>query len=115
MTHLFQPFPSLPPRSSLITNPPTTVPSVEDLLSLQKELQTLGTKTDERVKKAETDIKTLDTVRRKSKDKDRDTKLHLKRESSVSLKHATPDAEDSIPSSRVGSQPRNLPPPKPKL
>jgi len=103
-------------RSSLISNPPAAVPSLEDLLSLEEELKTLQTRTDKRVKKAEADIKILDAARRKSKDKERDPKASFKREPSASLKRecrGSPDIEELLPNSRVGSQPRSFPPPPP--
>jgi len=113
MAHLIEPFTSpISIRSALISNPPATVPSVEELLSLEEELRTLQAKTEKRVKKAESDIKQLDAQRRKQKEKE--TKLAPpKRDQSASSKHGSPDAEE-YPSSRVGSQPRTFAPPKPK-
>lgn len=75
----FTPYPSLPVRSQLLTNPPLTVPPIEDLLSLEEELKALRNKCLARVKKADNDIRTLETLLRKFKDKDRDReKIKLK-------------------------------------
>jgi hypothetical protein len=117
MVYLIEPFTTpVSIRSSLIINPPATAPSVEELISLEEELRTLQAKTEKRVRKAESDINKLDTARRKQKDKE--VKPSLKRDPNPPTKRehlGSPEREDYTPSSRVGSQPRTFPPPRPKL
>ncbi|KIJ24603.1 hypothetical protein M422DRAFT_56345 [Sphaerobolus stellatus SS14] len=73
MAHTFTPYPQVSTlRSQLLTNPPVSVPPVDDLLSLQEELQTLKSRSSGKVKKAENDIKVLEGLHRKYKDKERD-------------------------------------------
>jgi hypothetical protein len=92
---------------------------MEDLISLDEELRTLQAKTEKRVKKAEADIKHLEAIRRKPREKEREPKASLKRELSATIKRehlGSPEVEDYLPKSRIGSQPRSFPPPpKPKL
>ena len=86
MAPIFTPYPTVPAlRSQLLTNPPTAVPPIDDLLSLEEELKNLKNKSLARLKKAEADVKVLDGFHRKYKDKDKDKgklkdKVKVKRE-----------------------------------
>jgi hypothetical protein len=63
-------------RSQLITNPPSAIPSVEDLISLEEELKLLQTRAEARQKKADADLVVLEAIMKKVRDKERphDTK-----------------------------------------
>jgi transcriptional adapter 3 len=88
MAPLFTPYPSVTAlRSQLLTNPPIAVPPIDDLLSLEEELKNLKNKSLARQKKAENDLKSLDGLHRKFKDKDKERdkgklkdKVKIKRE-----------------------------------
>ncbi|KAF8528173.1 histone acetyltransferases subunit 3-domain-containing protein [Hysterangium stoloniferum] len=107
MTQLLPPYPTVSAvRSQLLTNPPSSVPPIDDLLSLQEELKALYTKSLGRARKAENDIKTLDGLYRKYKDKDRERdkgkmkeKIKIKRETTETPDSNGPSAPISTPSS----------------
>jgi len=73
MVHHFTPYPpAFTLRSQLFTQPPSAVPPVEDLLSLQEELNNLKNKSLARSRKAENDLKTLEGLLKKHKDKEKE-------------------------------------------
>lgn len=73
MAHHFTPYPSTSAlRSQLLTNPPPSVPPIEDLLNLESELKILRNKNLARCKKAEADHRALEHLYRQCKDKDKD-------------------------------------------
>lgn len=88
MAPLFTPYPSITAlRSQLLTNPPIAVPPIDDLVSLEEELKNLKNKSLSRKKKAENDLKILENLHRKFKDKDKERdkgklkdKMKIKRE-----------------------------------
>jgi len=73
MAHVITPYlPVSTLRSQLLTNPPSAVPGIDDLLSLEAELKALRNKSQSRVKKADHDLRNLESLQRKLKDKERD-------------------------------------------
>nr|GAT56480.1 predicted protein [Mycena chlorophos] len=96
--------PPSPIRSAIFKSPPDAVPSVEELQSLQGELQQLKARTLERAKKAGEDLKTIEEsfrrIKEREKGKAKQAQLEkIKREQ----RDYTPDPEVAKP--RLSSQP----------
>ncbi|KAF7323488.1 hypothetical protein HMN09_00130000 [Mycena chlorophos] len=96
--------PPSPIRSAIFKSPPDAVPSVEELQSLQGELQQLKARTLERAKKAGEDLKTIEEsfrrIKEREKGKAKQAQLEkIKREQ----RDYTPDPEVARP--RLSSQP----------
>ncbi|GJJ11866.1 hypothetical protein Clacol_006104 [Clathrus columnatus] len=109
MSHHFTPYPTVSAlRSQLLTGPPPSVPSIENLLNLQAELKLLGTKSLSRYKKAESDLRALEHLYRQCKDKDKDRDKSKIRDK-IKVKRETTETSDanfhSVPASTPSSVP----------